>query len=100
MIIALAIGIPLFLVLGGALLALAFHGEEEEQRLTLAVRDRRGEVKSEPVMLVTPAKISARQPTLDELVAELEDHLKQELAQAERFANRPSAETLDARNVH
>lgn len=90
MLTAMLIGLGVMVLLGSASLAFTFNSEEAEPQ-------------TEPVEATKPALVLF-QPTgwtakldqvpVEDLVASIEDHLKQERAVAERFAADPSARTL------
>ena len=75
----LAIGIPVFLIFGGALLAFSFRPEDEQETL---------EYETEAI---TAEKL---QPSTDELVSAIESHLREEQAAVEDFACNPDEESL------
>lgn len=90
MLIALAIGIPVFLIFGGALLALGFAASDEDEALGLAEQPR------EQALFFGPMGWSAGKQAMstEELVASIEAHLRQESRVASAFARDPSVRTL------
>lgn len=93
MILALAIGIPVFLIFGGALLALAFTGAYDEQD---AVADEARPDNQPKLFFLSSARPSviASKPTVEELITAVEGHLRNETAATQAFVRRPSVQSL------
>ncbi len=95
MYLMLAIGIPVFLVFGGALLALAFSSGAEEE-----IRDaeipRAVEQQKAPSFFFRPVDLQADRPkvSVEELLAGIEAHLRRENKVTRAFADDPSPTTL------
>jgi hypothetical protein len=84
--LALSIGIPVFLVFGGLLLALAFHGPEEENKTgeVVAATERPQETFPEWKLVVSgPAGVKKEDMVFDQLVGQLEAHLREEFLSLE-----------------
>ena len=93
MYLMLAIGIPVFLVFGGALLALAFSPGSSQVHDAVALRVT---PEQEPMFFFNPVgEKDERAPvSADELVSSIEFHLRRENQAAREFAHNPSHETL------
>jgi len=95
MFIALAIGIPIFLLFGGALLALGFSVSDEPEP-EAAKAQTTVEQPGQRALFFGPMgwAAGAQDLTTEELIASIEDHLRQENRLASAFARDPSARTL------
>jgi hypothetical protein len=93
MILALAIGIPVFLIFGGALLALAFTGVYDEQD---AARHEARPGEHSRLFIPSPAqpKAGPSRLTVEELITAVEGHLRDETAATQAFVQRPSVQSL------
>ena len=95
MYLMLAIGIPVFLVFGGALLALAFSSSAEEEARD-AEMPRTAKKLRAPTFFIRPAGQQAASPKVsaDKVVSDIEAHLRQENKVAKAFADDPCPTTL------
>ena len=102
---ALFIGIPVFMILAGTLAALAFSVDPAEEQTTTqpAVQARPQpsltdslSMSAAPVVYSDPANTSTTADVLpvDELLQQIENHLRQERAAAAEFARDPSSRSL------
>ncbi|MCA9668026.1 MAG: hypothetical protein KC503_20650 [Myxococcales bacterium] len=91
MLTAMLIGLGVMVVLGSVSLAFTFDAEQPQERPPEAL-----EAPKPTLVLFQPTGWTAKLDNvpLEDLVASIEDHLKQERAVAERFARDPSARTL------
>jgi hypothetical protein len=98
MFLALAIGIPVFLLFGGAMLAFAFNEPARDEDYAEAIL-------GEPVSVVQPAEqvcflgpvgwmAGSEKLSVEDLVACVEGHLRDEAEATKAFAEKPSARTL------
>ena len=96
MYLMLAIGIPVFLIFGGALLAFAFSSGEPAQLQPTAERVAAETSKAHPLVFFQPVGWSSRmnEATIEEVVASIERHLRQEQQVAASFARDPSSPSL------
>jgi hypothetical protein len=96
MTLLLAIGIPVFLVFGGALLAFSFGaGDESEEVRSEAVKEVE-QPAARPLVFFQPVGWSRdlKAASVEEIVADIEQHLHRERQAAKAFAQDPSPETL------
>lgn len=93
----LAIGIPSILILGGGMLAFAFSAEipEAEEQPVIAAAEQ-AETSSGPLVFFQPMGWSANssKATVEDIVSDIEAHLRKERQAASRFVSDPSQRNL------